>query len=73
QLTQRAGTTIVTDDIIDFALARVQEGAIVAVKSLGGFHLVPDASNDKAVQELRKRKRRASKPFAVMLLNSDSA
>lgn len=73
QLTQRDGTTIVTDDIIDFALARLQEGAIVAVKSLGGFHLVTDASNDKAVQELRKRKRRDSKPFAVMLLNSDSA
>ncbi|MGS3629682.1 acylphosphatase [Enterobacter hormaechei] len=67
QLTERDGTTIVTDDIIDFALARLQEGAIVAVKSLGGFHLVTDASNDKAVQELRKRKRRDSKPFAVML------
>ncbi|HFK5653636.1 TPA: carbamoyltransferase HypF [Enterobacter cloacae] len=73
QLTQRDGSIIVTDDIIDYTLARLQEGAIVAVKSLGGFHLVTDASNDKAVQELRKRKRRDAKPFAVMLLNSDTA
>ncbi|HAS1200709.1 TPA: carbamoyltransferase HypF, partial [Enterobacter cloacae] len=73
QLTQRDGSIIVTDDIIDYTLTRLQEGAIVAVKSLGGFHLVTDASNEKAVQELRKRKRRDSKPFAVMLLNSDTA
>lgn len=73
QLTQRDGSIIVTDDIIDYTLARLQEGAIVAVKSLGGFHLVTDASNEKAVQELRKRKRRDAKPFAVMLLNSDTA
>ncbi|EOY8506847.1 TPA: carbamoyltransferase HypF [Enterobacter cloacae] len=73
QLTQRDGSIIVTNDIIDYTLTRLQEGAIVAVKSLGGFHLVTDASNEKAVQELRKRKRRDSKPFAVMLLNSDTA
>lgn len=45
----------------------IKQGAIVAVKALGGFYLMADASNNDAVSELRKRKARPHKPFAVMM------
>lgn len=61
------GTTRETSDaIIDRCVELLANGGIVAIKGLGGFHLACDASNEQAVAELRRRKRRSNKPLAVM-------
>ena len=49
----------------------IAEGAIVAVKGLGGFHLVVNALDEHAIARLRERKSRPTKPFAVMFANMD--
>jgi hydrogenase maturation protein HypF len=45
----------------------LQQGWILAIKGLGGFHLVCDPANDAAVQSLRERKKRSDRPFALMV------
>lgn len=62
------GTTRKTSDaIIDRCVELLANGGIVAIKGLGGFHLACDATNEKTVAELRRRKRRSNKPLAVMV------
>ncbi len=56
----------VKEEALSMCVNFIREGAIVAVKGIGGFHLVADAGNDVAVKELRKRKHREEKPFALM-------
>ena len=58
--------------IIDLAVDALKEGKIVAVKGIGGYLLMCDASNELTISELRKRKHRLSKPFAVMFPSLES-
>ena len=55
------------EDAMALARALLGDGAVIAVKGVGGYHLSCDATNDDAVSTLRKRKQRGDKPFAVMV------
>lgn len=68
-LKYRNGDGAITDrdDALQQARRLLQDGGILAVKGIGGYHLACDANNEAAVTELRGRKRRGDKPFAVMV------
>lgn len=53
-------------EAIDLASNYIKSGKILAIKGMGGFHIVCDATNDRAIKRVREFKKRATKPFAVM-------
>jgi hydrogenase maturation protein HypF len=60
-------------DALDAAVDALRRGRILAVKGVGGFHLAVDATDDGAVAELRRRKHRDDKPFAVLVADLAAA
>ncbi len=58
---------VYTQHLIQKAQKMLEEGYILAIKGLGGFHLACDARNPEAVEKLRQRKMRVDKPFALMM------
>lgn len=68
------GTVLASgQDAIEQAKQLIQQGAIVALKGVGGYHLVCDALQENAVQTLRQRKGRPRKPLAVMAGSLETA
>lgn len=57
------------DEILNKTVELVESGKIIAIKGMGGFHLMCDAGNEQATASLRARKLREGKPFAVMFGN----
>ncbi|QEH34833.1 Carbamoyltransferase HypF [Aquisphaera giovannonii] len=72
-LLDAVGGPITGDDPLGHFAAAILEGRIGALKGLGGYHLACDARNDAAVAELRRRKHRDEKPFAVMANDIEAA
>ena len=73
QLVDNRGNLINDSNPIAEASRLLRQGRIVAIKGLGGFLLACDATNDSAVRALRRRKKRPSKPLAVMVASVDEA
>ncbi len=61
------GHEVETQEALNFGVALLKQGKIVALKGLGGYHLACLAGDGKAVAELRKRKQRDQKPLAIMV------
>ena len=59
-------------NVIEKTVEALKEGGIIAVKGLGGFHLMVNAGNGQAVQRLRNSKHREEKPFALMFSDLQS-
>jgi len=68
----RDGSCIDTDDPLQRAVDELRNGALLALKGLGGFHIMADAYNVAALEKLRRIKTRQYKPFAVMFPDMDS-
>lgn len=73
ELWDEGGDRIACPDVLAAAAQGLRDGRIVAVKGVGGFHLMVDATSEPAVASLRQRKRRPRRPLAVMAASIEQA
>ncbi len=73
QLLDSNGNLLVTDNPLEATIQLLQQGRILALKGLGGFHLAVRADNDAGLKQLRERKYRKAKSFAIMALDVETA
>jgi hydrogenase maturation protein HypF len=66
RLLDASGKVVETDQPIEAVREALKAGRIIAIRGIGGFHLAVDATNEAMVAELRCRKKRSNKPFAIM-------
>lgn len=69
QLADKSGKPIQYTDIIKSSVKLLKQGKILAVKGVGGFHLMCDGENEHAIAALRSRKGRPHKPLALLVKN----
>jgi hydrogenase maturation protein HypF len=69
----RGNEVAAEDEALAYFISIIRGGGIGAMKGIGGYHLVCDARKDAAVAELRRRKHRDEKPFAIMVWDVDAA
>lgn len=69
QLWSQDSGNINCNDPINETVALLKQGFIIALKGVGGFQLIADATNEEVVHKLRLRKNRLKKPFALMMLD----
>lgn len=72
-LHKNTGEIISKDDVIFKISEKIKEKKIVAIKGLGGFHIICDARDDEVIKRLRMLKNRPLKPFAIMCKNQKAA
>ncbi len=70
QFTDISGNVLPVENPLQAAAAALQQGAVIAMRGIGGFQLLANAFNCAAVSELRRRKRRPDKPFALMAVST---
>jgi hydrogenase maturation protein HypF len=73
QVRDQAGRPRAVDDPVRFTASALRAGMILAIKGIGGYHLACLAGEERAVAELRRRKHRDEKPFAVMVADLAAA
>ncbi len=66
------GEKIEGEDPISLTGKLIEEGKIVAIKGIGGFHIAADPFNDDVILKLRERKKRPQQPFALMSISVDT-